>query len=244
MYIFTFKHIIFLCFTTETKQFDEEVLTKTKAEHNLNKIQREKISRQKVRDVCMLIMSISKCGVIRNRYSLTPTAFSEVDTEEVTHRSNRKPVAHGRCTPFTTGDDGTAEVNRRPDEEPGDTEAVDARVDVEDAPPDGWPLRRVISIEEDHLPHLLQGDPNLLLHQLSEHEEQGGEEDGQADLQMSSMYPSSASLASADSPPLVRVKKPSKKKWIRGNMPSSARGQPVGKETLRQVCDSLHRTLK
>uniref|UniRef100_A0A672HH34 Calcium release activated channel regulator 2Ab n=1 Tax=Salarias fasciatus TaxID=181472 RepID=A0A672HH34_SALFA len=38
--------------------------------------------------------------------------------------------------------------------------------EVLDAPPDGWPLRRVISIEEDHLPHLLQGGPQLLLHQL------------------------------------------------------------------------------
>uniref|UniRef100_A0A8C6TLZ3 Calcium release activated channel regulator 2Ab n=1 Tax=Neogobius melanostomus TaxID=47308 RepID=A0A8C6TLZ3_9GOBI len=32
--------------------------------------------------------------------------------------------------------------------------------------PDGWPLRRVISIEEDHLPHLLHGGPQPLLHQL------------------------------------------------------------------------------
>uniref|UniRef100_A0AAX7SWL3 EF-hand domain-containing protein n=1 Tax=Astatotilapia calliptera TaxID=8154 RepID=A0AAX7SWL3_ASTCA len=35
--------------------------------------------------------------------------------------------------------------------------------EVLDAPPDGWPLRRVISIEEDHLPHLLQGGPQPLL---------------------------------------------------------------------------------
>uniref|UniRef100_A0A669C503 Calcium release activated channel regulator 2A n=1 Tax=Oreochromis niloticus TaxID=8128 RepID=A0A669C503_ORENI len=39
--------------------------------------------------------------------------------------------------------------------------------EVLDAPPDGWPLRRVISIEEDHLPHLLQGEPQPLLHQKS-----------------------------------------------------------------------------
>uniref|UniRef100_A0A3B5BM13 Ras and EF-hand domain-containing protein-like n=1 Tax=Stegastes partitus TaxID=144197 RepID=A0A3B5BM13_9TELE len=38
--------------------------------------------------------------------------------------------------------------------------------EVLDAPPDGWPLRRVISIEEDHLPHLLLGGPQLLMHQL------------------------------------------------------------------------------
>lgn len=112
---------------------------------------------------------------------------------------------------------------------------------MEDAPPDGWPLRRVISIEEDHLPHLLQGDPHLLLHQLSEEEEERArEEEGQGDLETSSLYPSNASLASADSPPPVRVKKPSKKKWIRGNMPSSARGQPVGKETHQQVSDGTY----
>uniref|UniRef100_M4A9T4 Calcium release activated channel regulator 2A n=1 Tax=Xiphophorus maculatus TaxID=8083 RepID=M4A9T4_XIPMA len=38
-------------------------------------------------------------------------------------------------------------------------------------PTDDWPLRRVISIEEDHLPHLLQGGPQPLLHQLSEEED-------------------------------------------------------------------------
>uniref|UniRef100_A0A3P9KZ67 small monomeric GTPase n=1 Tax=Oryzias latipes TaxID=8090 RepID=A0A3P9KZ67_ORYLA len=40
-----------------------------------------------------------------------------------------------------------------------------------DALPEGWPLRRVISIEEDHLPHLLQDGPQPLLHQLSEEDD-------------------------------------------------------------------------
>uniref|UniRef100_A0A8C1XH73 Calcium release activated channel regulator 2Ab n=1 Tax=Cyprinus carpio TaxID=7962 RepID=A0A8C1XH73_CYPCA len=134
-------------------------------------------------------------------------------------RSNRKTsLANGLCSPFSTWDDGKPEVDGRSEKVAGDSEGVNDRVDVEDAPLDGWPLRRVISIEEDHLPHLLQGDPHLLLHQLSEEEEE-----------------SNASLASADSPLPVRVKKPSKKKWIRENMPSSARGQPVGKETLQQA---------
>ncbi len=108
-------------------------------------------------------------------------------------------------------------------------DGVNYGVGVEDSPPDGWPLRRVISIEEDHLPHL-QGDPHHLLHQLSEEEERGN-------LQTSSLNPSNASLASADSPLPVREKKPSKNKLIRGNMPSSARGQPVGKETLQQASE-------
>uniref|UniRef100_A0A8C1XL08 Calcium release activated channel regulator 2Ab n=1 Tax=Cyprinus carpio TaxID=7962 RepID=A0A8C1XL08_CYPCA len=116
-------------------------------------------------------------------------------------RSNRKTsLANGLCSPFSTWDDGKPEVDGRSEKVAGDSEGVNDRVDVEDAPLDGWPLRRVISIEEDHLPHLLQGDPHLLLHQLSEEEEE-----------------SNASL-----------------KWIRENMPSSARGQPVGKETLQQ----------
>ncbi|KAL0196187.1 hypothetical protein M9458_009759, partial [Cirrhinus mrigala] len=145
--------------------------------------------------------------------------------EEVTQHSNRKTssLANGLCSPFTTGDDGKPEVDERSEKVAEDSEGANVRVDVEDGPPDGWPLRRVISIEEDHLPHLLQGDTHLLLHQLSEEEEQRGEEEHQANLETSSLYPSNASLASADSPPPVRVKKPTKKKWVRGNMPSSAR---------------------
>uniref|UniRef100_A0A3B3V6T4 Calcium release activated channel regulator 2A n=1 Tax=Poecilia latipinna TaxID=48699 RepID=A0A3B3V6T4_9TELE len=48
--------------------------------------------------------------------------------------------------------------------------------DVLGEPTDGWPLRRVISIEEDHLPHLLQGGPQPLLHQLREEEDDYEEE--------------------------------------------------------------------
>uniref|UniRef100_A0A8K9UW59 Calcium release activated channel regulator 2Ab n=1 Tax=Oncorhynchus mykiss TaxID=8022 RepID=A0A8K9UW59_ONCMY len=66
-----------------------------------------------------------------------------------------------------------------------------------DGPPDGWPLRRVISIEEDHLPHLLHGGPQPLLHQLSEEDEED----------------------------FSRMR----------NIPSSPRGQPVGKETQNRV---------
>ncbi|XP_067283070.1 EF-hand calcium-binding domain-containing protein 4B [Pseudorasbora parva] len=163
-----------------------------------------------------------------------PSVKREVDEKEVTQRSNRKTTSleNGLCLPFTTGDDGRPEVDDQ--KVAGGSEGANVGVDVEDAPLDGWPLRRVISIEEDHLPHLLQGDPHLLLHQLSEEEEEQAREEGQGDLETSSLYPSNASLGSADSPPPVRVKKPSKKKWIRVNMPSSARGQPVGKETLQQ----------
>ncbi|KAA0720893.1 EF-hand calcium-binding domain-containing protein 4B [Triplophysa tibetana] len=188
--------------TAERKRkFDETVRSAQKRSNSMKK------SSQKQRPSTTSIKYSERKPSIK-KYSPTPTAFREVDTEEVTHRSNRKSVAHGRYTPFTTGDDGKVEVDRRPDNVPGDTEAENVG---EDTPPDGWPLRRVISIEEDPLPHLLQGDTNLLLHQLSEEDEERGREEE------------------------VRVKKPSKKKGIRGNMPSSARGQPVGKVTFQQT---------
>ncbi|XP_054609640.1 EF-hand calcium-binding domain-containing protein 4B isoform X6 [Dunckerocampus dactyliophorus] len=86
---------------------------------------------------------------------------------------------------------------------------VDVGDEVLDVPPGGWPLRRVISIEEDHLPHLLQGGPQLLLHQLSEEEDV---EEVQNDLDATTQ---------ARKLQLFRPKK----------TPMSPRGQPVGKET-------------
>ncbi|XP_059181436.1 EF-hand calcium-binding domain-containing protein 4B [Centropristis striata] len=106
-----------------------------------------------------------------------------------------------------------------------------------DAPPDGWPLRRVISIEEDHLPHLLQGGPQLLLHQLSEEEDEVDDEEDeepQTDIEtsvvvatdLSATPPSSHISVSAESPPARKTRFTLAKK-----MPMSPRGQPVGKET-------------
>lgn len=108
--------------------------------------------------------------------------------------------------------------------------------EVLDGPPDGWPLRRVISIEEDHLPHLLQGGPQPLLHQLSEEDDEDDEEEdeAQSDLESSVVMavdllatpPSSQVPVSAEAPParkslFARTKK----------APTSPRRQPVGKET-------------
>ncbi|XP_061662818.1 EF-hand calcium-binding domain-containing protein 4B isoform X2 [Syngnathoides biaculeatus] len=89
---------------------------------------------------------------------------------------------------------------KRPETKP------DVEDEVLDSPPGGWPLRRVISIEEDHLPHLLQGGPQLLLHQLSEEEDGEG---AQSDLEH---------------------RKPGQFSRSKTTPPSS-RGQPVGKET-------------
>uniref|UniRef100_A0A8D3C658 Calcium release activated channel regulator 2Ab n=1 Tax=Scophthalmus maximus TaxID=52904 RepID=A0A8D3C658_SCOMX len=64
---------------------------------------------------------------------------------------------------------GTAAARRVPrkDRERGKKVETGTKSEVEeevlDAPPDGWPLRRVISIEEDHLAHLLLGGPQPLL---------------------------------------------------------------------------------
>ncbi|XP_070709698.1 EF-hand calcium-binding domain-containing protein 4B [Pempheris klunzingeri] len=113
--------------------------------------------------------------------------------------------------------------------------------EVLDAPPEGWPLRRVISIEEDHLPHLLQGGPQLLLHQLSEEEDEVDdeeEEEAQTDVEtsvavgedLSATPPSSHIPASAEGLPARKSCFSRAKKT-----PTSPRGQPVGKETQQKA---------
>lgn len=121
-----------------------------------------------------------------------------------------------------------------------------AEEEVLDAPPDGWPLRRVISIEEDHLPHLLQGGPQPLLHQLSEEEDEVDddeeeEEETQTDIETSvvvaphlSATPPSGHVPVSAGAPLARKPRFARTK----KTPMSPRGQPVGKET-QQVCPHL-----
>lgn len=78
-------------------------------------------------------------------------------------------------------------------------------------------LQRIISIEEDHLPHLLQMDCENPLQECSE----GEEEEEDMDLVMSNIYPSAS---------------PARQQQQQRNVedsetPTSPRGQPVGKET-------------
>uniref|UniRef100_A0A671Z2H6 Calcium release activated channel regulator 2A n=1 Tax=Sparus aurata TaxID=8175 RepID=A0A671Z2H6_SPAAU len=101
--------------------------------------------------------------------------------------------------------------------------------EVLDGPPDGWPLRRVISIEEDHLPHLLQGGPQLLLHQLSEEDDEAEEEeeeeaqsDSETSVVMAATPPSSRAVV-----PVLGEASVARKSRFR----MSPRRQPVGKET-------------
>ncbi|XP_029901629.1 ras and EF-hand domain-containing protein [Myripristis murdjan] len=121
--------------------------------------------------------------------------------------------------------------------------------EVLDAPPDGWPLRRVISIEEDHLPHLLHGGPQPLLHQLSEEEEEEEddevddeeeEDDAQSDLDVSVVMatdpiatPPSNHTSGSALPPSARKPRFTKTK----KTPMPARGQPVGKETQQRTTE-------
>ncbi|KAL3048149.1 hypothetical protein OYC64_006845 [Pagothenia borchgrevinki] len=114
--------------------------------------------------------------------------------------------------------------------------------EVLDAPPDGWPLRRVISIEEDHLPHLLLGGPQPLLHQLSEEEdeeeeeeEEDEDEEPQRDIETSVVIGEDLS-ASPSSNPVSAVASVRKSRFTRAKKtPMSPRGQPVGKETQQNT---------
>ncbi|XP_034542443.1 ras and EF-hand domain-containing protein homolog [Notolabrus celidotus] len=81
-------------------------------------------------------------------------------------------------------------------------------------------LQRIISIEEDHLPHLLQTDcqAHSPLQECSEGEG-ASEEEENIDLVMSDIYPPASNAQQQ------------KRKGEERKTPTSPRGQPVGKET-------------
>ncbi|XP_023130464.2 EF-hand calcium-binding domain-containing protein 4B isoform X3 [Amphiprion ocellaris] len=117
---------------------------------------------------------------------------------------------------------------------------VGVEEEVLDAPPDGWPLRRVISIEEDHLPHLLQGGTQLLLHQLSEEEddEEEEEEEVQSDIESSVVVATdlSATPPSTQIPVSKEASPARKSRFTRAKKtPAFPRGQPVGKEAQQKA---------
>ncbi|XP_030575983.1 ras and EF-hand domain-containing protein [Archocentrus centrarchus] len=113
-----------------------------------------------------------------------------------------------------------------------DKKAAEEEEEVLDAPPDGWPLRRVISIEEDHLPHLLQGGSQPLLHQLSEEEdEQDEEEEEEEDTQRALTATPHCISGSKEAPPARKTYFTQ----LKNTPPVSPRGQPVGKETSQMV---------
>ncbi|XP_041794877.1 EF-hand calcium-binding domain-containing protein 4B [Chelmon rostratus] len=83
-------------------------------------------------------------------------------------------------------------------------------------------LQRIISIEEDHLPHLLQNDcqAQAPLQECSEGEEASDNEEN-IDLVMSDIYPRATAAQQQKSKEIVEKRQ----------TPTSLRGQPVGKET-------------
>lgn len=83
-------------------------------------------------------------------------------------------------------------------------------------------LQRIISIEEDHLPQLLQKEYQAELRNWSEEEE---DLEHGIDLQMTSIFPSASTPISQCPPPESR----------HTHTPTSPRGQPVGKETGQSV---------
>ncbi|XP_053270736.1 EF-hand calcium-binding domain-containing protein 4B [Pleuronectes platessa] len=137
----------------------------------------------------------------------------------------------------------------RKDRERGRRVEVEKKPGVEeeglDSPIDGWPLRRVISIEEDHLPHLLLGGPQLLLHQLSEEEdeEDDDEEEEDAAAAQGDIEPTVVMTEDVPAPPTSsRLPVPAEAHSARKSRlglakktPTSPRGQPVGKETQQRT---------
>lgn len=179
--------------------------------------------------VCQQRPAVKKTSGLSNGYaSHTPIKANDVKAKP--KKSPTKMAAAKRTTGKGRERAKRPEIERKT--------GVDE--EVLDSPPDGWPLRRVISIEEDHLPHLLHGGPQPLLHQLSEEEvDEEEEEEGHSDFETSVAVAadltnslSSHTLASAtgENSPVRRYSFNRAKKT-----PMSPRGQPVGKET-QQVC--------
>lgn len=141
-------------------------------------------------------------------------------------KSPRKMAAAKRVTSKDRGRGKRAQIEKK----------AGVEEEVLDAPPEGFPLRRVISIEEDHLPHLLQGGPQPLLHQLSEEEDEvdeEAEEEAQSDVETSVVI--ATAPTSSHAPVSVSREVPSTRK---SRFHLSPRGQPVGRET-QQVRPAL-----
>lgn len=146
-----------------------------------------------------------------------PASPKAHDPKAKSKKSPSKTAASKRGT----GEDRGRARRAGPEKKAGGEEEEE----VLDAPPDGFPLRRVISIEEDHLPHLLHGGPQPLLHQLSEEEGEvqdarGARSDPETSLASAAAAPSSSLLA-------VQVSPQARKSHFH----LTSRGQPVGKET-------------
>ncbi|XP_052008897.1 EF-hand calcium-binding domain-containing protein 4B isoform X2 [Xyrauchen texanus] len=137
-----------------------------------------------------------RSGSITMKYTERKPSFRSDDEEEVLPHSKRKNMmgVNGHSVDLE--------------------EMVDGRISSKHH------LQRIISIEEDHLPHLLQQGFQKQLTQWSENEEL---EDANIDLHMSNIYPATSTPTSVSPPPGSRD----------AHTPTSPRGQPVGKETVQ-----------
>ncbi|KAM9334453.1 EF-hand calcium-binding domain-containing protein 4B [Symphorus nematophorus] len=176
---------------------------------------------------CQQRLAVKKNSGLANGYA-NPAPPKVHDVKAKAKKSTGKTPAMKRVTAKDRVRANKVEIERK----------MGVEEEVLDAPPDGWPLRRVISIEEDHLPHLLHGGPQPLMHQLSEEEDEEDEEeeDAQSDVEtsvvMADTPPSSRPLVPVSGEVAAAIKSrlhPSKK------TPLSPRGQPVGKETQQKA---------
>ncbi|KAK5605332.1 hypothetical protein CRENBAI_009240 [Crenichthys baileyi] len=161
--------------------------------------------------VCQHPPAVKKISTLTNG-GVSPAQPKVQDVKPKPRRVSTKNTATKKVTVKTreTSKRGESERKTRVEEE------------VLDAPPDGWPLRRVISIEEDHLPHLLQGEPQPLQHQLGEevHED---EEEAQSATRVTDLIVTPLSRH-------ITVAAPTKKSHFT-RVKKSPQCQPVGKET-------------
>ncbi|XP_036066065.1 ras and EF-hand domain-containing protein homolog isoform X2 [Oryzias melastigma] len=165
-----------------------------------------------------------------DNFTMTDATFSS--QQRPTWRTN---LANGGVSPVQSSYDVKPKIRKEPNKMTNKLlrSASTQRADDEVLDPDGWPLRRVISIEEDHLPHLLlQDGPQPLLHQLSE------EEDEKAQTESPVAMATNASLVqlSRHAGKLAEDASVKKSCSARGKKtPVSPRQQPVGKESQQMT---------
>ncbi|XP_062860863.1 EF-hand calcium-binding domain-containing protein 4B [Trichomycterus rosablanca] len=167
----------------------------------MNKYLRDEqdVTYQKPKNSAMLSWT-ERSGAIANKYTNRKQSFRSDDEQEVPPHFKRK---------ITVGIKGQGLVLGPEDQ-------------ADHQPPSPRPhLPRIISIEEDHCPQLLQRDFQTELMDWSEQEEDL--EEG-IDLQMNNIYPSVSTPIPKSTPPAEsRVT----------HTPTSPRRQPVGKETAQ-----------
>ncbi|XP_016532834.1 ras and EF-hand domain-containing protein isoform X7 [Poecilia formosa] len=159
---------------------------------------------------------------------VSPGPAREQDVKPKPRRTSAENAADRKVVAKTRESSNRGESERKTSEEDED---------VLGEPTDGWPLRRVISIEEDHLPHLLQGGPQPLLHQLRE-EEDDYEEEAHSEAETSAVTSPDLSATPLSRLATVPTGSSSTKKSQVKKTPVSPRCQPVGKEAKPKAKES------